>query len=395
MIITQNQPGVAHLVISRTDKKNALTRDMYRALAEAVSKAAADTSVHAIVLSGEGGVFTAGNDLDDFRARATDENPKPSAGLAFIEALMVCDTPVIAAVEGLAIGIGTTLLLHCDSVIAGRSARFKTAFVDLGLVTEAASTVTMPLHLGSRRTADLLLVGDTLDGEEASFIVMVDGEHVLPMATSQDHKRVGDGDTGPNTGGMGAYSPAPVVTPDVHTRIMDEVIYPTVRGMAAEGHPYKGFLYAGLMIDGEGTPKVIEFNCRFGDPEAQVILPRLRTDIVTAMLATVEGGLADLSLHWADSRAVTVVMAAKGYPGDYEKGSVITGIEAAGTMENTIIFHAGTNIDDQGNVRAAGGRVLAVTGMGDDAASARDAAYRAVAQIDWPDGFCRSDIAAS
>jgi len=167
VIITQNQPGVAHLVISRTDKKNALTRDMYRALAEAVSKAAADTSVHAIVLSGEGGVFTAGNDLDDFRARATDENPKPSAGLAFIEALMVCDTPVIAAVEGLAIGIGTTLLLHCDSVIAGRSARFKTAFVDLGLVPEAASTVTMPLHLGSRRTADLLLMGDTLDGEEA------------------------------------------------------------------------------------------------------------------------------------------------------------------------------------------------------------------------------------
>lgn len=167
MIITEIQPGVVHLVISRANKKNALTRDMYGALADGVSKAAADTSVNAIVISGEGGVFTAGNDLEDFRARATDASPKPSAGLAFIETLMACDTPVIAAVEGLAIGIGTTLLLHCDSVIAGRSARFKTAFVDLGLVPEAASTVTMPLHLGSRRTADLLLMGDTLNGEEA------------------------------------------------------------------------------------------------------------------------------------------------------------------------------------------------------------------------------------
>lgn len=167
MIITQNQPGVVHLVINRTNKKNALTRDMYQALAEGVSTAAADTSVHAIVLSGEGGVFSAGNDLDDFRVRAGEANPEPSAGLAFIEALMACDTPVIAAVEGLAIGIGTTLLLHCDSVIAGRSARFKTAFVDLGLVPEAASTVTMPLHLGGRRTMDLLLMGETLNGEEA------------------------------------------------------------------------------------------------------------------------------------------------------------------------------------------------------------------------------------
>ncbi len=167
MIITENQPGVVHLVISRANKKNALTRDMYRALADGVSQAAADTSVNAIVISGEGGVFTAGNDLEDFRARATDASPKPSAGLAFIETLMECDTPVIAAVEGLAIGIGTTLLLHCDSVIAGRSARFKTAFVDLGLVPEAGSTVTMPLHLGSRRAADLLLMGDTLNGEEA------------------------------------------------------------------------------------------------------------------------------------------------------------------------------------------------------------------------------------
>lgn len=167
MIRKESHAGWMHLIIARPDKKNALTRAMYQSLAEEVRCAANDEAVHAIVISGEGGVFTAGNDLDDFRARATDANPKPSAGLAFIAQLMDCDTPVIAAVEGLAIGIGTTLLLHCDAVIAGRSAKFKTAFVDLGLVPEAASTVTMPLHLGARRTADLLLMGETLSGEEA------------------------------------------------------------------------------------------------------------------------------------------------------------------------------------------------------------------------------------
>lgn len=189
MIIAQRGAGHVHVVISRTDKKNALTRAMYQQLSEEIARAAADPSVNAIVLSGDGGVFTAGNDLDDFRARAMDENPQPSAGLAFIETLMACDTPVIAAVEGLAIGIGTTLLLHCDVVVAGRSARFKTAFVDLGLVPEAASTVTMPLHLGGRKSADLLLMGDTLDGEEARECGLVsrtvaDGE-ALPQALAQ------------------------------------------------------------------------------------------------------------------------------------------------------------------------------------------------------------------
>lgn len=189
MIIAHRGAGHVHLVISRTAKKNALTRAMYRQLGEEIARAAADPSVNAIVLSGDGGVFTAGNDLDDFRARAMDENPQPSAGLAFIETLMACDTPVIAAVEGLAIGIGTTLLLHCDLVIAGRSALFKTAFVDLGLVPEAASTVTMPLHLGARKSAELLLMGDTLDGEDARECGLVsrtvaDGE-ALPQALAQ------------------------------------------------------------------------------------------------------------------------------------------------------------------------------------------------------------------
>ncbi|MEX2473688.1 enoyl-CoA hydratase/isomerase family protein [Marinobacter sp.] len=195
MINAHHQAGYVHLVIARADKKNALTRAMYQRLSEEIHQAARDESVHAIVLSGDGGVFTAGNDLDDFRTRATDPDPKPSAGLAFIETLMDCDTPVIAAVEGLAIGIGTTMLLHCDSVLTGRSARFKTAFVDLGLVPEAASTVTMPLHLGSRRTSDLLLMGETLNGDEAGDCGLVsrvveDGQ-ALEQALAQAKKLAG------------------------------------------------------------------------------------------------------------------------------------------------------------------------------------------------------------
>ncbi len=191
MITTHRGAGHVHLVICRINKKNALNRVMYQQLASEIARAAADASVNAIVLSGEGGVFTAGNDLDDFRARAIDEHPSPSAGLAFIETLLNCDTPIIAAVEGLAIGIGTTLLLHCDAVIAGRSARFKTAFVDLGLVPEAASTVTMPLHLGARRSADLLLMGDTLNGEEARECGLVsrtveDGQAVVQALAQAD-----------------------------------------------------------------------------------------------------------------------------------------------------------------------------------------------------------------
>lgn len=191
MIKTQTSPGVVHLLISRPEKKNALTRDMYQALAEGVSKAAADTSVHAIVISGDGGVFTAGNDLDDFRARATDATPKPSAGLAFIGTLMDCDTPVIVAAEGLAIGIGTTMLLHVDAVYAGRSTKFKTAFVDLGLVPEAASTVTMPMHLGARKTAELLLLGEVLDGQQAQDCGLVtravtDGEALNQAMTAAE-----------------------------------------------------------------------------------------------------------------------------------------------------------------------------------------------------------------
>lgn len=282
---------------------------------------------------------------------------------------------------------GGACVIKADGLAAGKGV----VVADSGDAAIEAADAMLGGRFGS--AGNRVLVEERISGPEASLFALVDGPTALFIGSAQDHKRAYDNDQGPNTGGMGAISPAPRLDAALQQQVMDQIVDPLVRGMDADGTPYRGILYVGLMLTADG-PKVIEFNCRFGDPEAQVILPRLRTDIVTAMLATVEGGLADLSLHWADSQAVTVVMAAKGYPGAYEKGSVITGIEAAGTMENTIIFHAGTNIDEQGNVRAAGGRVLAVTGMGDDAASARDAAYRAVAQIDWPDGFCRSDIAA-
>ena len=282
---------------------------------------------------------------------------------------------------------GGACVIKADGLAAGKGV----VVADSGDAAIEAADAMLGGRFGS--AGNTVLVEERISGPEASLFALVDGPTALFIGSAQDHKRAYDNDQGPNTGGMGAISPAPRLDAALQQQVMDQIVDPLVRGMDADGTPYRGFLYVGLMLTVDG-PKVIEFNCRFGDPEAQVILPRLRTDIVTAMPATVEGGLADLSLHWADSQAVTVVMAAKGYPGAYEKGSVITGIEAAGTMENTIIFHAGTNIDEQGNVRAAGGRVLAVTGMGDDAASARDAAYRAVAQIDWPDGFCRSDIAA-
>ena len=236
-----------------------------------------------------------------------------------------------------------------------------------------------------------VVIEEFLDGEEASFIVMVDGEHVLPMATSQDHKRAGDGDTGPNTGGMGAYSPAPVVTDVVYQRIMDEVILPTVKGMAAEGHPYTGFLYAGLMIDKSGAPKVIEYNCRFGDPETQPIMMRLESDLAALCLAGSQGTLDRETIEWDKRPAVGVVLAAGGYPGSYRKGDVIDGIEAA---EDTgcRVFHAGTTQDDQGRVATSGGRVLCVTALGDTVANAQALAYEGVAAIDWQDMSYRRDI---
>ncbi len=234
-----------------------------------------------------------------------------------------------------------------------------------------------------------IVIEEFLTGEEASFIVMVDGKNVVPMATSQDHKRVGDNDTGPNTGGMGAYSPAPVVTDTVHQRVMEKVIYPTVEGMAAEGHTYQGFLYAGLMIDEHGEPKVIEFNCRFGDPETQPIMMRLQSDLVELCLAGAQGKLAEKTSQWDPRPALGVVMAAGGYPGNYRKGDVISGLDVQ--EADCKVFQAGTALKE-GAVVTDGGRVLCVTALGEDIAQAQKQAYAALKHIHWDDAFCRSDI---
>ena len=235
-----------------------------------------------------------------------------------------------------------------------------------------------------------VVIEEFLDGEEASFIVMVDGKHVEPMATSQDHKRVGDGDTGLNTGGMGAYSPAPVVTDDVFTKVMEQVIYPTVNGMAQEGNVYVGFLYAGLMIDKQGNPKVIEFNCRFGDPETQPIMMRMQSDLVELCLAAVEGKLNTIKSKWDPRPALGVVLAAGGYPGDYNTKDVILGLSSE-TNQNCKIFHAGTSLEN-GQVYTNGGRVLCVTALGNTVSDAQQYAYEQLKNIYWHGCYYRHDI---
>ena len=235
-----------------------------------------------------------------------------------------------------------------------------------------------------------IVIEEFLDGEEASFFVLTDGETAVPMIGAQDHKRAFDGDKGPNTGGMGAYSPAPVLTQAVMDKAMAKIVKPTIAAMAAKGMPYMGVMYAGLMIK-DGEPKLIEYNCRFGDPECQVMMMRLKSDLLTALIATREKRLRDLDLRWSDDTALTVVMAAKGYPGDYAKGSEIRNLDAASAMEGVQIFHAATERRD-GKLLATGGRVLNVTACGKTVAEAQARAYKAVDLIDWPQGFCRRDI---
>jgi phosphoribosylamine--glycine ligase len=235
-----------------------------------------------------------------------------------------------------------------------------------------------------------IVIEEFLHGEEASFFALVDGDTALPLATAQDHKRVFDGDQGPNTGGMGAYSPAPIVTDEVATRVMSAIIEPTVKAMRKMGTPFKGVLYAGLMIE-NGAPKLIEYNVRFGDPECQVLMLRLKSDLVPLLLATCNGTLSEQKPEWHDDAALCVVIAAKGYPGQYEKGSEIEGLDAAGAVADVEIFHAGTK--REGNlILADGGRVLGVTARGATIAQAQQRAYAAVDKIDWPGGFCRRDI---
>ncbi len=236
-----------------------------------------------------------------------------------------------------------------------------------------------------------VVVEEFLQGEEASLLALVDGEHVLPLPSAQDHKRVGDGDTGPNTGGMGAYSPAPVATPEVERIAMERIFKPTVAAMKAAGTPFKGVLYAGVIIH-EGQPKLIEFNVRFGDPECQALLVRLKSDLLPALIATRDGELKDFDLRWHDEASLCVVMAAKGYPGEYLKNTEIRGLDRAAKVEGAVVFHAGT-AEKGGRIVATGGRVLGVTARGKTVEEARARAYRAVDLIDWPEGFCRRDIA--
>lgn len=235
-----------------------------------------------------------------------------------------------------------------------------------------------------------VVIEEFLDGEEASFIVMVDGKNVLPMATSQDHKRVGDNDTGPNTGGMGAYSPAPVVTQDIYKRIMEQVIFPTVHGMASEGNPYTGFLYAGLMIDDEGHPKVIEYNCRFGDPETQPIMMRMKSDMVELCQAAIDKKLDTVTSEWDPRAAIGIVLAAGGYPGRYHKGDCISGLPTI-DVEGEKVFHAGT-ATKEGHVVTDGGRVLCATALGDSVSEAQQRAYALATQMSWDGMFFRNDI---
>lgn len=281
---------------------------------------------------------------------------------------------------------GAPIVVKADGLAAGKG-----VIVAEDLATAEAAVKDMLSGNAFGDAGCRVVIEEFLTGEEASFIVIADGINILPMATSQDHKRVGDGDTGLNTGGMGAYSPAPVVTPEIYDRIMNEVIHPTIEGMAAEGNAYTGFLYAGLMIDASGAPKVIEYNCRFGDPETQPIMMRLQSDLPALCLAAVDGQLADKETQWDTRPAVGVVMAAGGYPGEYAKGDEIFGLDEVNTAD-TKVFHAGTKSID-GKIVTNGGRVLCVTALGDSVTSAQQLAYRMADKISWKGAFKRNDIA--
>lgn len=237
-----------------------------------------------------------------------------------------------------------------------------------------------------------LVIEEFLDGEEISFFALCDGNTAIPLVGAQDHKRVGDGDTGPNTGGMGAYSPAPVLTPELQAEVMERCVLPAIRTMAADGKPFTGVLFAGLMITGQG-PKLLEYNVRFGDPECQVLMARLKSDLLPVLLAGAEGTLSGVTLEWRDDCALVVVMAAEGYPGSYKKNTVIRGLDDANAVEGVTVLHAGTARNSEGEVVATGGRVLGVTATGATVKEARERAYQAVDRIRWPEGFCRRDIA--
>ena len=276
------------------------------------------------------------------------------------------------------------IVVKADGLAAGKGVVVATT------AEEAEDAIDMMLGGGFGEAGAEVVIEAFLDGEEASFFALCDGVTALPFGTAQDHKRVGDGDEGPNTGGMGAYSPAAVLTPELQARVMRDIIEPTLAGMRARGTPYTGILYAGLMLTDNG-PQLIEYNARFGDPETQVLLPRLKSDLVTALLAATDGALKTISLQWADKAALTVVMAAKGYPGAFERGSNIDEIADAEALDHVLVFHAGTKQDGD-RILANGGRVLNVTAIGRTITEAQRRAYEAVSKIEWEEGFCRGDI---
>lgn len=279
---------------------------------------------------------------------------------------------------------GAPLVIKADGLAAGKGV------VMAETVEQANDALAMMFSGGLGAAGAEVVIEEWMIGEEASFFALCDGIHALALASAQDHKRVGDGDTGPNTGGMGAYSPAPVMTKALEAQVMTEIIQPTLAGMNLRGTPFKGILYAGLMITKDG-PKLIEYNTRFGDPECEVLMPRLKSDIVPALLAARDGVLNAVDLRWSDEVALTVVMAAKGYPGTPEKGSVIKGIEKAAAETDVLVFHAGTQAKGD-EIVANGGRVLNIVALGKTVSEAQTKAYRAVDLIDWPGGFCRRDI---
>jgi phosphoribosylamine---glycine ligase len=279
---------------------------------------------------------------------------------------------------------GAPIVVKADGLAAGKGV------VVAQSIDEAIAAVDMMFGGGFGASGAEVVIEEFMQGEEASFFVLCDGEHALPLATAQDYKRAFDGDKGPNTGGMGAYSPAPVLTDALCKRVMDEMIYPTLRAMKAMGAPYKGVLYAGIMLTDKG-PKLVEYNARFGDPECQVLMLRMMSDLLPALIACADGQLQHMSLRWYDDTAITVIMATRGYPGDYSKGSRIEGLDEAAKIEGVEIFHAGTRLID-GHVAAYGGRVLNVCALAKNVSEARERAYAAIGKIRWPEGFCRSDI---
>jgi phosphoribosylamine--glycine ligase len=279
--------------------------------------------------------------------------------------------PIVVKADGLAAGKGVVVAVTEDAALAAID-----SMMDARIFGESGAAV---------------LIEECLTGDEVSLFALCDGTHAVSLGAAQDHKRVGDGDTGPNTGGMGCYAPTPMFGPDLEQAVMDRIIRPTLAEMAQRGTPFRGILFAGLMLTPDG-PKLIEFNVRFGDPECQVLLLRLRSDLLPALLAAHDGELAHFDLRWHDSAAIGVVMAARGYPNAPEQGSEIRGLTAAATTPGVQIFHGGTTADTDGHLRAAGGRVLTICATGASLRAARDAAYAAVDAIDWPEGFCRRDI---